>query len=285
MKNILGQIKTMTLNKKLSISLLAASVAMISANASAGAWVPEKGNGYIKLGYADFTSTGFRGNNPNFESFDGENTSLYVEHGLGNKFAVFGSLLYQSYEQSDTELGLTSASGFGDAEIGVRYNWVDEPFVLSTSLLLKTPFLYDEDDGLGNDQEDYEFKVLLGKGLNKYGYVGAEIGYRLRSGEPSDEYRYLFEYGFNLNKNVYLRAKLDGILSADNSDSLETLNEDNLSNPLEFDSGKVELATGWNFDKNSSLKGYGLEFTYTREIYGSNILEGNTFQLGITKVY
>ena len=113
----------------------------------------------------------------------------------------------------------------------------------------------------------------------------AEIGYRLRSGEPSDEYRYLFEYGFNLNKNVYLRAKLDGILSADNSDSPDTLNEDNLSNPLEFDSGKVELATGWNFDKNSSLKGYGLEFTYTREIYGSNILEGNTFQLGITKVY
>ncbi len=285
MKIKFNQVNRALIFKKLSLSLLTASLALTSVNVLAGAWVPEQGNGYIKLGYADFTSTGFRGNNPNFESFDGENTSLYVEHGLGNKFAVFGSLLYQSYEQNDTELGRTTASGFGDAEIGVRYNWISDPFVLSTSLLLKTPFLYDEDDGLGNDQEDYEFKLLLGKGLDKFGYVGAEVGYRLRSGEPSDEYRYLLEYGFNLNKNVYFRAKLDGILSAENSDTPDVLNEENLSNPLEFDSGKVELATGYNFDNNSSLKGYGLEFTYSREIYGSNILEGNTFQIGITKVY
>jgi len=265
--------------------MAALSLAVVSSHATAGAWVGEKGSGYIKLGYADYSSTTYRGDNPTFERFDGQNTSLYVEHGLGNKFAVFGSLLYQSYEQSDTELGRTTASGFGDAEIGVRYNWISEPFVLSTSLLLKTPFLYDEDDGLGNDQEDYEAKILLGKGLDKYGYVGAEFGYRLRTGEPSDEYRYLLEYGFNVNKNVYFRAKLDGILSANNSDDSGVVISDNLSNPLEFDSGKLELATGWNFDKNSSLSGFGVEFTYTREIYGNNILQGNSFQLGITKVY
>lgn len=288
MKYKKNQKRTQSISKRLSFIGIALTLALTTVNASAGAWVPEEGNGYIKLGYADFSANNFRGDNPTFDGFDGQNTSIYAEHGLGRNFAVYGSLLYQSYEQGDTVTGTTKASGLGDAEIGVRYQWQAEPFVFSTSFLVKTPFLYDEDDGLGNNQEDYELKFLLGKGLNKYGYVGAEIGYRLRTGEPSDEYRYLLEYGFNINKNVYLRAKIDGILSVDNADAQnaeDLINIDNLSNPLEFDSGKFELATGWNFDKSSSLKGYGIEFTYSREIYGSNILQGNSFQLGITKVY
>lgn len=268
-----------------SFYILALSSALFSINSSAGAWVGEKGTGYTKLGYAYFDSDSYRGNNPTFKSFKGKNTSLYAEYGLGNNFAVYGSLLHQSYEQVDTIEGKSSASGFADTELGIRYQWQAKPFVLSTSFLIKTPFLYDKEDGLGNAQEDYETKVLIGKSLNEYGYVGAEFGYRLRTGEPSDEYRYLLEYGFNINKNIYFRTKLDGILSANNSDNNINTNSSNLSNPLEFDSGKLELATGWNFSKNSSLKGYGVELTYTRELYGENILEGNTIQLGITKVY
>jgi hypothetical protein len=273
---------------KVSFSMVVLSIAITSlssTSALAGAWVGEKGSGYAKLGYTDFSSTTYRGNNPSFERFEGQNTSLYLEHGLGNNFALYGSTLYQSYEQDDAITGRSTASGFSDVEVGLRYQWQADPFVLSTSFLVKTPFLYDEDDGLGNNQEDYEVRVLLGKGLDKYGYVGAEIGYRLRTGEPSDEYRYLFEYGFNVNENVYLRAKIDGTLSVNNADVSDDVIASNLSNPLEFDSGKLELATGWNFDKKSSLSGFGVELTYTREIYGHNILQGNSVQLGITKVY
>lgn len=271
--------------KTLFCSTIALSINLASVNASAGAWVAAKGSGYIKVGYADYHSNTYRGNNPSFKNFDGQNTSLYAEHGLGNDFALYGSLLYQTYDQEDTLTGKSSASGFSDTEIGIRYQWQADPFVLSTSFLVKTPFLYDEEDGLGNAQEDYEVKVLLGKGLDEYGYVGAEFGYRLRSGAPSDEYRYLIEYGFNINKNIYFRTKLDGILSAENSNVTDDISAGNLSNPLEFDSGKVELTTGWNFNNNSSLKGLGLELTYTREIYGKSILQGNSIQLGITKVY
>ena len=269
----------------LSISALTLSLLAFSMNASAGAWVSAKGTGYTKLGYASYNADTYRGNNPSFIDFEGKNTSLYAEYGLGNNFAVYGSLLHQSYDQEDAITGKSGASGFGDTEIGIRYQWQANPFVLSTSFLIKTPFLYDKEDGLGNDQTDYETKVLIGKSLNEYGYIGAEFGYRLRSGEPSDEYRYLLEYGFNMNKNLYFRTKLDGILSAENADDGAQLNTGNLSNPLEFDSGKLELTTGWNFDKNTSLKGFGVELTFTREIYGNNILEGNSVQLGITKVY
>ena len=282
-KTNVPQLKKALFSSSLSILLL--STIVFSTNSSAGAWVGGKGSGYTKLGYAYFDADNYRGHKPTFESFKGKNTSLYAEYGLGNNFALYGSLLHQSYKQSDTLAGKNSASGFADTEIGIRYQWQAKPFVLSTSFLVKTPFLYDKEDGLGNGQEDYETKILIGKSLNKYGYVGAEFGYRLRTGEPSDEYRYLLEYGFNLNKNIYFRTKLDGILSANNSDTTIDFGASNLSNPLEFDSGKLELTTGWNFNKNSSLKGYGVELTYTQELYGENILEGNTIQLGITKVY
>lgn len=271
--------------KLLTVSSAVFSVLALSTNASAGAWVGTKGSGYVKLGYANFTSDTYRGNNPTFKEFEGNNTSLYAEYGLGNNFALYGSLLHQSYDQEDTVTGVSSASGFADTEIGVRYQWQADPFVLSTSFLVKTPFLYDEDDGLGNNQEDYEAKVLIGKGLDQYGYFGLEVGYRLRTGEPSDEYRYLIEYGFNITKDIYFRTKLDGILSAENADESASLISGNLSNPLEYDSGKLELTTGYNFNKNGALKGYGVELTYTQELYGKNILEGDSIQLGITKVF
>jgi len=269
----------------LSLSTALLSTLIMSSTATAGAWVGKEGSGYVKLGFANFTSDTYRGNNPTFKEFDGDNTSLYAEYGLGNSFSIYGSLLHQSYTQEDTVTGISEAEGFADTEIGIRYQWQANPFVLSTSFLVKTPFLYEEDDGLGNAQEDYEAKVLIGKGLDEYGYFGIEMGYRLRTGAPSDEYRYLIEYGFNITENAYFRTKLDGILSAENSDDSGLILNTNLSNPLEYDSGKLELTTGYNFNKNSGLKGFGVELTYTQEIYGNNILEGDSIQVGITKVF
>jgi hypothetical protein len=268
----------------LTRSAMVLTTMLFSLNSNAGAWVGEKGSAYAKLGFSTYSADDYHGSNPTFIDFDSNAVSLYAEYGLGNNFAVYGSLLNQSYDQRDTVLGEASASGFGDTEIGIRYQWQADPFVLSTSFLVKTPILYGSEDGLGNNQTDYEAKVLIGKSLNEYGYLGVELGYRLRTGAPSDEYRYLLEYGFSANKNLYFRTKLDAILSAENSDSIE-FNSENLSNPFEFDSGKLEFTSGWAFDENSVLKGYGVEFTYTREIYGDNILKGDRFELGLTKVF
>ncbi len=261
------------------------SALILSQPATSGAWVAEKGSGYAKLAYERFSADKFRGNNPTFENFDGQNTSFYGEYGLGHNFAIYGTLLYQSYEQSDSVLGYNEASGFSDTEIGLRYQWQANPFVLSTSFLVKSPFLYANKEGLGNHQEDYEARILIGKSLNEFGYFGIELGYRLRTGEPSDEYRYLLEYGFNFNKSTYFRTKIDGVLSAENSDVTSLDNTSNLSNPLEYDSGKLELTLGYNFSSNNQLNGLGVEVTYTHEVYGNDILEGNHIQLGLTKVF
>ncbi|REL34637.1 hypothetical protein [Thalassotalea euphylliae] len=270
----------------LAVIGVSAAAILSSGLANAGAWVPKQGEGYNKLAYAYYEADEFRGDNDNFSEFIGENTSFYGEYGLGNNFAVYGQLLYQSLEQTDANNVKQTNNGFGDAEIGIRYQWQADPFVLSTSFLAKLPYLYDEDDdlALGNGQEDYELRVLLGKSLNQYGYLGAEFGYRYRSGAPSDEYRYLLEYGFSVNKNLYLRTKLDGVLSAENADSNASDTNANLLVVPEFDSGKWELTAGWTFDSSSKNK-WGLELTYTQDIYGKNTLEGDSIQLGLTRVF
>jgi len=284
MKNKLDSSTSSIKFKSLATAAIALSATLMSVNSNAGAWVGAQGTGYLKLGVSSYQADDYHGSNPSFIDFESSGVSLYGEYGLGNNFAIYGSQLNQSFEQRDSQLGTKSASGFGDTEVGIRYQWQANPFVLSTSFLIKAPLLYDADDGLGNHQVDYEAKVLIGKSLNEYGYVGAEFGYRLRADEPSDEYRYLLEYGFNATQNLYFRAKLDGILSANNSEVV-VANTSNLSNPFEFDAGKLELTGGWSFDKQSTLQGFGLELTYTREIYGDNILKGNRFELGLTRVF
>jgi len=260
----------------------------------AGAWVPEQGSGYTKIGYSEYEADSSFDDNSDLENFEGTNISFYGEYGLGNKISVYTSVLYQDIEQvtrpvvATDPLVRSANDGFGDLEAGVKYQWQANPFVFSTSFLVKLPYLYDEDDTLplGNGQNDYEIKALIGKSLNEYGYFGVEAGYRLRSGSPSDEYRYLLEYGFSANDNLYFRTKLDGTLSANNADQGVDSNGVNLAFSPEFDIGKLELTTGWNFGQaDSNGQRWGIELTYTNEIYGSNALDGDSIQLGITRVF
>ncbi len=51
------------------------------------------------------------------------------------------------------------------------------------------------------------------------GYCGAEIGYRWRTQAPSDEFRYLLEFGVNATQGLsFTRVKLDGTKSMHNAD-------------------------------------------------------------------
>lgn len=260
----------------------------ISQSAWSGAWVPKEGDGYSKIGYADYSATDFFGTNDDLGEFSGVNISYYGEQGLGNNIGVFGTLLYQDLEQTDSSGNRTESSGFGDTELGIRYQWQGSPFVFSTSFTVKLPFLYDEDDELprGNGQEDYELRFLIGRSLNQFGYFGIEAAYRLRTDDPSDEYRYLIEYGFSVNDNLYLRSKIDAIESAGNADITGVDTTTNLSITPEFDLGRLELTAGWNFgDANTSNGRWGIEFTYNKDLYGDNTLKGDGFQIGLTRAY
>ena len=249
----------------------------------AGAWVPKQESGYAKLGFTSYSADErFDSNEP--VDFDGDSISYYGEYGLGGNLGLYWSFIYQDIEQT-VDGTTTSNSGLSDVEVGARYQWVSEPFVFSTSFLAKLPYLYDEDDALplGNGQEDFEIRALFGKGLNRFGYFGVELGYRLRLEEPSDEYRYLLEYGFNATENLYFRTKLDGIQSVGNAESGGA--GGNLALAPEFDLGKLELTAGWNFGSKNDSDRWGIEITYTDEIFGSDTLQGESIQIGLTRTY
>ena len=245
---------------------------LLSAFAIGGAWVPEKGSTYLKLGFRDLdTDTVFDASGSQADGFFEERAvDFYGELGIGHRLGLWTALSHKRIENEDQK-----ASGLSDIELGLRYRMKKGEFgVLSLGSTVKLPYLYDEDDAfrLGNGQEDLELRLLYGKGLGIF-YVGAEAGYRWRTEDPSDEWRYLLEVGGSLEW-FYFRSKLDGIESVDNGALQDTENNPTLYN--NYDVTKWEVTTGASLSPT-----LGLELTWTDSIDGRNTIAGESLQLAI----
>jgi hypothetical protein len=250
--------------------------------AFAGAWTPSEGSAYQKfaLNYFDSSESFDRAQDRanGFKSFTDWNLTYYGEYGLLDKLALFGSLPVKRISQKDNN-GRSTTYGVGDTDVGLRYRILADPLVLSTQFLFKIPYFYEKSARLplGNGQEDFEGRLLVGKSLGRFGYLGFEAGYRFRRSGPSDEFRYLAEYGFNATRDLYFRSKLDGILSLKNGDTESNA----FGNPQlrnDFDLGKLELTAGYALTKS-----WAGEFTFAPNLYGRNTLKG--YNLAWAAVY
>ncbi len=282
----------------------------------AGAWCMQPGALYVKLSYNQFFTVdtfdqhGDKQRNPNGSHFHDYNVTLYAEYGLAQNLTVFSSLPYKRlrshyrfYEDDDKKRSSSRYNGLGDFEFGLKYCFLERPFVLSLQGLVKTAWFYDghEEVPPGNNQNDYELKLLAGKSLWPFpGYCGLELGYRWRTNDPSDEYRYLVEFGLNLTKKLSCRIKLDGIKSVKNArravppepansayvnyetgqvvkieqeSSTGTLNT-NPSLGIEYDLAKLELTLGYQ-----ATRSWSIECTYTGYPYGENIAAGDQYTI------
>jgi len=255
----------------------------IPSSAFAGAWTAKEGENYLK-GAVNFFETSNRfGPENGFENFQNRNFNVYWEHGLKDNLTFFATGSLTDLENI-TDGQETSGSGVGDIDLGLKYRLVDGPVIISVQGLFKAPYLYSEDSELplGNGQEDFEGKLLFGKSFGELGYGGLEVGYRVRTEDPVDEFRYLVEYGFDLNDKTYLRTKLDGIHAASSSDvdvvtSAVALNP---QLPLEFDLGRLEYTAGYKINDN-----FAAEITGTTAIYGDNTLKGTNIQFAIVSSF
>ena len=257
---------------------LAVSCFVIPSTAYAGAWPANEGESYQRLSFNFFeTDERFGDELPEFENFQDFNLTYYSEWGIDEDVTLIVSVPYKDLE--NTSAGVTTSnSGFGDVDLGAKYNLSDGPFVVSVQALTKLPFLYSENADLpiGNGQIDVEGRFLVGRSLGKFGYFGAEAGYRYRAEEPVDEFRYLIEYGFDLSKDVYVRAKLDGQIALGEANVVDAANPANPALPLAFDIGKLETTAGWKIDDT-----FLIEATATQNLYGSNTLRGTNFQIAL----
>ena len=283
----------MTKNFLKGISVISMGLAVPS-SAWAGAWTAKQGDTYLKGAVNHFETSSRFGPEGTFENFQNTNFNIYLEHGLKDNLTFFATGSFSDLENRSDGVE-TSDSGIGDIDVGLRYRLVDGPVIVSVQGLFKAPYLYDEDSELplGNGQEDFEGKLLFGKSFGDLGYGGVEVGYRVRTDDPVDEFRFLVEYGFDLSDRTYLRTKLDGIHAAGSSDieagvitppAIDIGGNTpftvgaalNPQLPLEFDLGRLEYTAGYKFSDKIAA-----EITGTTAIYGDNTLKGTNIQVAL----
>jgi hypothetical protein len=262
-------------------TLLAAS----TTSAFAGAWTAKQGAFYDKVAFnyyyshQTFDSDGNRNGTPNNGKFTDYNFSNYFEYGLLDNLTAINSISYKWLENDETTVR-TKGYGVGDVDLGLRYKLVDSEKIgiVSTQLLVKIPGGYNTSDPLplGNGQYDTELRILYGRSLYPLipGYGNVEIGYRWRAEAPSDEIRYLIEFGIDISKDFYTRAKLDGIYSVDNGKRRDTSGNPTATN--NFDLSKLDLTVGYK-----GAPCWGVEASYVPAIYGQNTAAGSTYTLAL----
>lgn len=267
--------------RRLPVLALISTVAAPSA-ALAGPWTLEQGKTYNKPAVNFFTgSSSFGTQQDGFVVFEDLNFTYYNETGITNNLSFIASIPIKEIRRVDRNAAGIPVSqrttGVGDIDLGLRYNISKGPIVVAVQGIFKLPYAYNANNALplGNGQEDFEGRLQLGRGFGKAGYVVVEAGYRYRVGAPSDEFRYLVEYGVDLGKSTYFRTKLDGIQSIRNETRLIAANG-NPTLPLAFDLAKLELTAGRRLSKK-----VGVEFTVTPNVYGNNTLTGTNFQLAL----
>jgi hypothetical protein len=251
----------------------------------AGAWTQNRGAMYNRLVfnyyYADerFDGGGQRKDFDNNGDFKDLNVNYYVEYGLTCRLTAIGSFYYKYLEYDDETVKLETYD-FGDIDFALKYRLYNGPLgVFSVQGLVKIPGVYDRHERLaiGNGQYDLEFRVLYGLSLWRFlpGYCNFEVGYRWRADDPSDEFRYLAEFGMYFVKNTYGRIKLDGILGLRNAEK----DIDFSGNPaatLDFDLGKLDAALGYKISPR-----WAVELGYVPEIYGLNTSAGARYSMAV----
>jgi protein XagA len=268
-------------------SLLAALVLAATASASiAGAWTAKKHAFYEKFAFNyyysedNFDKHGSRHGTPDNGEFDEYNISNYFEYGLFESLTLINSLTYKWLYNENDQLN-AMGYGLGDVDLGARYKLLDSERIgiVSTQLLVKIPGTYDKSDALplGNGQTDLEVRLLYGRSfyplLPAYGNI--ELGYRWRFEDPSDEFRYLVEFGADITKALYARIKLDGTFSIDNGKKTDSSGNPTTTN--NFDLGKLDIALGYRI-----TPAWGVEASYRPDIYGQNTAAGANYSLALT---
>lgn len=301
------------MTKKKKIVVMAGFLALTTLSAEqvlAGAWTQAKGKFYSRLAYEQYSSDEYfdedgttRSYSPadprkrDFE-YDEDLTTLYLEYGLFDKLTLVASLNYKEAEWRYKAGGtprmprdmVAKTSGPGDQELGVKYQLLTtETGVLSIQGMYKTPEGYDEDDKgsleiqRGDGQEDYDVRLLYGQSLYPMipGYFNVEAGYRVRSQEPADEFKYVLEVGVDFTSRFYGRVKLDGSAALGNSDetvSSAAVHADPSGNEVSI--GKLDMALGFKITDH-----FGLEATYRPELYGENTTKGYSMGLALSCSY
>ena len=258
--------------------------ALLAPPANAGAWLRLPRELYVKAGWSQFASDevfAAKGNRkvpgPDFRD---HTVSLYGEYGLNANWTAIGSVAYKSLASELAGVD-RDESGFADVWLFTKRALLRAPVVLSTQVGAKFPLGYDERSvpPLGQGQIDVEARLLAGRGfrvLRRAGYGGAEIGYRRRNGDYSDEIPYRLEAGVFSTPAILWRVALDGIENRSN-DAASRVGSARLGENV-FDQEYMKAGPSVIFFSRAGMQ---VELGYEAVVSGGNTAAGDIISFSL----
>ena len=259
----------------------------LCAEAGAGAWSQARGSYYAKLSgifyrsdevFNDMGDRAAMGMDD--ESFAGDQSFLYLEYGLLEQLTLIGQTSAGKL-MAENRLLRKKTRGVGDVDIGVKYQLVNRPLVLSPQIKVKIPTGYhaEYDPALGTGKADLEFRLLAARSLYPWPlYLGAEAGYRFRGGAFSNQVPYFLEVGATPHERFFVKGYVEGAETL--SDEPETLGLVGLAQVSEGDYVKTGL--------NAACKLTGslwVDLLWERVVTGENVGAGGSWGVGLAYVH
>ena len=195
---------------------------------SAQAWTPPKGEGMIMFTYQNqYTSDHLDGYNGRFRAgtIRLQGVENMVDFGLTNKlaFTAAAPLAWGVYHGPDPHAlpidGGTYHGSLSDISLGLRYNIVSRPLVITPFILGMMPsheYPHFAHSAIGTDVSSFTFGVSMGKqlrpflpnayieGMTSYSVVQKTIGFRPNRNNLT------LQFGYFVTKRLQLRAITSG---------------------------------------------------------------------------
>ncbi len=227
--------------------LLALIAASCGVPARAGPWSPPEGHGFVINSFGFMQAQNYAGiPNPAYGSgtFRRFEYGFYGEYGLADRLTLVGAAGLQQ-RNLDTA---GSTFGVGDVDLGLRGAvWQKGNWAVAAQGVVKLPTGYDPyaNPALGNGQVDLEPRLLIGRGFSLGSwpaFFDAGVGYRFRTGSPSDQLRFDATVGVHVAPRWMLMLQSYNIIGMQNEAPGGT--DFNLSTLLV--SAVYEIAPAWS---------------------------------------
>ncbi len=192
-------------------SSVAGALALIfgaTAAASAGAWTLPQGEGQIIETLFGWTGYGAPwGGNPGVKQnrFDAQ---TYVQYGVADQLTIFGETALERYSLNPPDPSQYTGLDYSDLGLRARL-WSSGAWVFSGEATVFVPGAHDPKSSAeaGNTGVAAEGRLLAGTNYAfgwATGFVDAELGYRLRTAGPPDEWHGDITAGLKLPYGIML---------------------------------------------------------------------------------
>lgn len=203
---------------------LATAVALtcaLAGQAHASAWPQKQGEGQaILTGVTSHSDKGFdsSGNTVDINDYDKDEAYLLVEYGVTDDLTVLAT---PSYSHVNVENG-DKTSGLGYTELGARYRLGKTDasvFSVQGSVRLPGKKRRDSIAQVGATDSEIDLRALAGTAFKLGGadaFADFQAGYRIRNGQPPNEFRYDASFGIRPTPRLLLVAQSFNVVSDGN---------------------------------------------------------------------